>query len=172
MFLFIFILFFFSKSLRKGYLFGQKIIERNRVGQQGWVSPCRWVAPTERRLLLDRRSENIIILHSVWASQKFNRWWWSFGFYNQPGRTYRKKSVVLYSTLFFRLPAIHGKKRSRTFDFPELLNGFINHIQRRALFFCFRTLTSVWIPLAVIWETKRNCFPLITGAYTRSPCCY
>ena len=78
--LFLFLSFFLSKRLRKGYLFGQKRIERNKVGPQGWVSPCRWVAPTERRLFLDKRSDNIIILHSVWASQKFNRWWCSFGF--------------------------------------------------------------------------------------------
>ena len=91
--------FFFIKSLRKGYLFGQKRIERNRVGQQGWVSPCRWVAPTERRLFLDKRSDNIIILHSVWASQKFNRWWWSFGFYNHEERT--GKRVLSYTPHYF-----------------------------------------------------------------------
>ena len=78
----------------------------------------------------------------------------------------------LRSLLCFRLTAIHCKKRSHTFDFPELLNGLINHIQRGALFFCFCTLTGLWIPLAVVWETKRNCFPLMTDACTRNPCSY
>ena len=97
--LFLFLSFFLSKRLRKGYLFGQKRIERNKVGPQGWVSPCRWVAPTERRLFLDKRSDNIIILHSVWASQKFNRWWWSFGFYNQEEST--GKRVLSYTPHYF-----------------------------------------------------------------------
>ena len=52
--------FFCSKSLRKGYLFGQKwYTERNGVGPQGWVSPYRWIAPTERKLFLDKRFDNI-----------------------------------------------------------------------------------------------------------------
>ena len=102
MFLFIFIFiffFFFSKSLRKGYLFSQKRIERNRVGPQGRVSPCRWVARTERRLFLDKRSDNFIILHSVWVSQKFIRWWRSFGFYNQEETT--GKRVLSYTPHYF-----------------------------------------------------------------------
>ena len=98
-YLYFYFYFFFSKRLRKGYLFGQKRIERNWVGPQGWVSPCRWVAPTERRLFLDKRSDNIIILHSVWASQKVNRWWWSFGFYNQEEST--GKRVLSYTPHYF-----------------------------------------------------------------------
>ena len=46
----------------------------------------------------------------------------------QPGGKFWQTSVALYATLCFRLTAIHGKKRLRTFDFPELLNGFLNHI--------------------------------------------
>ena len=69
------------------------------MGPQGWVSPYRWVAPTERRLFLDKRSDNIIILHSVWGSQKFNRWWRSFGFYNQEEST--GKRVLSYTPHYF-----------------------------------------------------------------------
>ena len=78
--LFLFLSFFLSKRLRKGYLFGQKRIERNKVGPH-------------------KRSDNIIILHSVWASQKFNRWWWSFGFYNQEEST--GKRVLSYTPHYF-----------------------------------------------------------------------
>ena len=71
---------------------------------------------------------------------------------------------------YIRTQSMVKSTRSRTFNFPELLNCFLNHIQRRALISCFRVLTGLWIPLAVVWETKRNCFPLIASACTRSPC--
>ena len=92
------------------------------MGPQGWVSPCRWVAPTERRLFHDKRSDNIIILHSVWESQKFNRWWWSFCFYNQEESTGRR--VLSYT--------------------PHYFSGCPQSMEKK-------TVTYLWLPWASQW---------------------